>query len=165
MSQVTGMDESRHTYVWVMARLCVRHSTYEWVMSHTIMSLVSHMDESCIIYMSRVAHMCESWHICAWGMAPCHTWMSHVSHINQSWLIWISRVTHMYGSWHIYGWVMAQIKMRHGTYMNESWYKCDSTTSFLEAGFRPLYPSCVWFVPLIQTKRVFWISTRTHPRS
>ena len=32
--------------------------------------------------------------------------------------------------------------------------------SFLETGFRPLYPSFVWFVPLSRTKRVFWISTR-----
>ena len=31
--------------------------------------------------------------------------------------------------------------------------------SFLETGFRPLYPSFVWFAPLSRTKRVFWIST------
>ena len=32
-------------------------------------------------------------------------------------------------------------------------------------GVRPLYPSFVWCVPFIQTKRGFWISTRTRPRS
>ena len=32
--------------------------------------------------------------------------------------------------------------------------------SFLEIGFRPQYPSFVWFEPLSRTKRVFWISTR-----
>jgi len=38
------------------------------------------------------------------------------------------------------------------------------TRSFLEAGFRPLYPSFVWFVPLIRTKRGFWTRARTRPR-
>ena len=32
--------------------------------------------------------------------------------------------------------------------------------SFLETGFRPLYTSFGWFVPLSRTKRVIWISTR-----
>jgi len=39
------------------------------------------------------------------------------------------------------------------------------TKSFLEAGFRPLDPSFVWFVPLYRTKGVFWIRTRTRLRS
>ena len=41
------------------------------------------------------------------------------------------------------------------THINEPY----RTRSFLEAGFWPLYPSSVWFVPL------FWISTKTRPRS
>jgi len=35
--------------------------------------------------------------------------------------------------------------------------------SFLEAGFRPLCPLFVFFVPLSRTKPAFWISTRTAP--
>ena len=35
--------------------------------------------------------------------------------------------------------------------------------SFLEAGFRPLCPPFVYFVPLSRTKLAFWISTRTTP--
>jgi len=37
---------------------------------------------------------------------------------------------------------------------------CIRPRSFLETGFRPLYPSFVWFVPFSRTKRVFWISNR-----
>jgi len=33
--------------------------------------------------------------------------------------------------------------------------------SFLKAGFRPLCPPFVYFVPLSRTKPAFWISTRT----
>jgi len=46
--------------------------------------------------------------------------------------------------------------------MSLTWIR---TRSFLETGFWPLYPSCVWFVPLSRSKRVFLISTRTRPRS
>ena len=35
--------------------------------------------------------------------------------------------------------------------------------SFLEAGFRPLCPPFVYFVPLSRTKPAFWISTRIAP--
>jgi len=35
--------------------------------------------------------------------------------------------------------------------------------SFLEAGFRPLCPPFVYFVPLSRTNPAFWISTRTAP--
>jgi len=35
--------------------------------------------------------------------------------------------------------------------------------SCLEAGFRPLYPPFVYFVPSSRTKPEFWISTRTGP--
>ena len=35
--------------------------------------------------------------------------------------------------------------------------------SFLEAGFRPLCPPVVYFIPLSRTKPAFWISTRFAP--
>jgi len=36
-------------------------------------------------------------------------------------------------------------------------------TSFMEAGFRPLCPPFVYFVPSSRTKPAFWINTRTAP--
>ena len=71
MSHVTRMNESCHTY--------------EWVMSHVWMSHVTRMNESCHTY--------------EWVMS--HVWMSHVTHIQMSrrhkWVMW--DMTHSY-VWH-----------------------------------------------------------------
>ena len=64
--------------------------TYEWVMSHILMSHVTHMNESCCTYewimshiwMSHVAHMNESYH--TYERVMSHTWMSHVTHKDES---------------------------------------------------------------------------------
>ena len=68
------MDESCHTY--------------EWVMSHIWRSHVTHMNESCHIYDS----------------VTTHTWMSHVTHMNQSRHIYEFVMSHMWMSrrtkWH-----------------------------------------------------------------
>jgi len=75
------MNESCHTYGWVMSHI--------W------------MNESCLhIRMSRVTHMNESCHTYAWVVS--HIWMSHVTHMNE-WVmshIWMSHVTHMNESCH-----------------------------------------------------------------
>jgi len=78
MSHVTHMHESRHTYAWVTSHICMSHVThmhdmalrelnltYEWV--------VSHMNESCHIWMSRVTY----------------EWV--VSHINKAYHPWMTR--------------------------------------------------------------------------
>ena len=69
-----------------MSKVCHTHG---WVMSHTWMSHVTHMDES--------------------GMS--HTWMNHVSYK--------SVVSRMKESCHTYEWVMSHIWMSHVTYMND----------------------------------------------
>jgi len=64
--------------------------TYEWVISHIWMSHVTHMNESCHTYkwvmshiwMSHVTHMNESCHTYEWVMS--HIWMIHVTHMNES---------------------------------------------------------------------------------
>jgi len=64
--------------------------THAWVMSHTWMSHVTHMNESCHTHewamshtwMSHVKHMNESYHTHEWVMS--HTWMSHVTRMNAS---------------------------------------------------------------------------------
>ena len=112
-----------HSYVWRDSFIC---DMYKWVMSH--------MNESCHIWMSHVtyewvmSHMNESCHIWMshvtyeWVMShtneSCHMWMSHVicewvtSHTNESCHIWMSRATHMHESCHIW--------MSCATHMNES---------------------------------------------
>jgi len=78
MSHVTPMNESCHTYEWVMESC----HTYEWVMSHIWMSHGTHMNHSCHTWMSFVAHMNESCHRYEWAMS--HLSMSHVAHANSA---------------------------------------------------------------------------------
>ena len=85
------------SHIWMSHVTCINESchTYEWVMS-----LMSH------IWMSHVTHMNESWHTHEWFMS--HIWMSHGAHINESchtyeWVmshLWLSHVTHMNESCH-----------------------------------------------------------------
>ena len=69
MSHVPHMNESRHTY--------------KWVMSHIWMSHVTHMNESCPTY---------EW-------VTSHIWKSHVPHMNVTpygwWILWMSHITHI----------------------------------------------------------------------
>jgi len=95
MSHVVQASESRH-----MQDIWMRHVMYKWVMSH--------IDESCHIWMSLVTHWCvmshirishvtktnesrhthelvmsRTRHVNEWYHA-CHTWMSHITHMNES---------------------------------------------------------------------------------
>ena len=76
---------------------------YGWVMSHTWMSHVTHMNESCHTY----------------GWVTSHIWMSHVIHIDESW----------HTSW---VWVMAHI-LRCVPWLNMSCLinMCDMTHSYV----------------------------------
>ena len=110
MTHSCGMT---HSYVWhdlsihsqptpALSR-CMNESchTYEWVMSRIWMSRVTHMNESCHTrecvtshkWMSHVTHTNES----------CHTYESVMSHI------WMSHATHMNETCHTYEWVMSNI--------------------------------------------------------
>jgi len=94
MSHVTRMNESCHTFEWVM-------SIYECVMSH--------------VWMSHVTRMNESRHTYEWVTS--HIRMSHVAHIRISHVthISMSHVTHMNDSRHTNERVMSYMRMRHRT--------------------------------------------------
>jgi len=151
-------------------------------------------NESCqrLVWHVRMSYSRCAWHGFRFCVAPasvrsasCHTCMRHVtsalslswvmSHLQESCHTCIATVmSHeawvMTQVWHD-SWVMTTCRtcMRHATRacVMTIWLfiLCDRTRSFLGLGFRPLYPSLVWFVPLFRTKRVFWISTGTRPRS
>jgi len=124
--QITHMNESYHTYEWVMSHIWMRpvthmnasRHTYEWVMSHIWMGRVTHMNESCQTYecvMSRiwrshVTHMKES----------CHTYECVVSHI------WMSHVEHMKESCHTYECIMSRLKRRIESCHTQKWVTNDS---------------------------------------
>ena len=65
MSHVSHVNESCHTYDWVMSHIWMGHvthmnescHTYEWVMAHIWMSHVSHMNESCHTYEWVMSHI------------------------------------------------------------------------------------------------------------
>jgi len=105
---VTHMNESYHTYEWVIAHMNESWHTYEHshgrVMSHIWMSHGTRMNAS---------YMDESWHTHGWvilnnWMHMAHTWIRHVTHMNESWHTfecvmshaWLSHVTHMHESCH-----------------------------------------------------------------
>jgi len=142
MCHVTHMNESHHTWEWVMSQIWMSHAThmneschtYEWIMSHIWLSHVTHMNESCHTYewvtphiwLSHVTHMNESRHTYEWVMS--HIWLNHVTHENESghtyeWVtpyMRMSHVTHMNESRHTWEWVMSHIWMSHAIHENES---------------------------------------------
>jgi len=124
MSHVTyecGMSRINESCnIWISVHVNYLCHPYEYVMSHTWISHVTHANESWHTYEWVMAHIwvshvswvtshSESWHTCEWVMA--HMWMSHGTHVND---------THVNESWHTCKWVMAHIWMGHGTHMNES---------------------------------------------
>ena len=118
ITPVTCMNESCHTY--------------KWVMSHTWMSQVKHMNESCHTHRAppwltcrgSKVHFCLAAKVCH---ESCHTYervmshvsMSHVTTINESSHTWfasaspqrcaMSHVARMKESCHTYQWVMSQL--------------------------------------------------------
>jgi len=92
--------------------------TYEWVMSH--------------IWMSRVTHTNKAYRTYGWGTSQ--MWMKHVAHMDESrhayeWVmthIWRRHVTHMNDPCHTYEWVMSYIWMSHVTFgggMSHVWMR------------------------------------------
>jgi len=112
---------------WVRASFASCSNTLlKWVhMSHTRMSHITHVNESCHTYESVVSHVWmsdvnesfgthvnQSCHTYEWVTS--HIWMRHMSHV------WMSHVTHMNEAGHTYGWIMSHIWMNHVSHMNES---------------------------------------------
>jgi len=105
------MNESCHTYKWVMWHIWMSHvthtnescDTYEWVMSHIQMSHVTHMNESCHTY--------------KWGMTQVKSIEDEMhlfedvefTSMNESWHTdeWVVSHICMNESCHTYEWVMA----------------------------------------------------------
>jgi len=104
------MNESWHTYVWVMSRTRLSHVT-EWtshvthtneachtcsiVMSHICMSHITHMNESCRTYEGVMSHK----------------WLSYVTRIDESCRTYQSVISHMDESCCIYEWGMSHLRM------------------------------------------------------
>jgi len=103
MSHVTHMNESCHTYEWVMSHIWMSHvthinepcHTYQWVMSHIWMSHVTHKNEPCHTYewvmshisMSHATHMNEPFHTYEWVMSHIEWVMSHIWMIHATYLL------------------------------------------------------------------------------
>jgi len=154
------------TYVTWLIDLC------DMTHLHVSINHATRGDESCHTCNVTMCVRCrpgKSCHTCEWVMS--HMWRRSVTRVNESYRTHINEpchtcvwtMMHMCDMTHAHVWHDSLITMTH-THDLTHLSSC-RTRSFLEAGFGPLYPSFVWFVPLIRTKRVFWISTRTRPRS
>jgi len=86
--------------------------THEWVMLHTWMSHVTHMNESChtdewvmshrwMDHITHMTHYCKLTHYCR--LVVSHTWLSHATYMNES--------------CHTHEWVMSHIWMDHITHI------------------------------------------------
>jgi len=148
MRQVTLMNASCCTYECVMSDIWMRRChTCEWVISHTWISHVRHMNVSCHTHECVMSH---TWmrHV-AHANASCHTIESSKSHICTSRVthmvkschvmshIWISsingvHVTRMDKSWHTYEWFIPWICIRHITRTNESGHLQQETRRLLK---------------------------------
>jgi len=141
MSYVTHVNDSCHTYEWVLSRMRMSHvthirescHTYEWVLLQVprplhfcsrYKSWMSHpnMNESHCNTLQHTATRCNTLSLFllqvtsdTW-IKPCHTYECVMSYI------WMSHVTHMNESCHTYEWATPQIRIRHVTHMNESYY-------------------------------------------
>ena len=115
MSHVTHMNESCHTY--------------EWVMSHIWMSHVTHMTESCL------THTQVSARFIRWVM--CNTRMSHVPHVVTESCLTHIEATGWILAWFVGAcdWVMSHTHTHNGevwshvTLSDESCPTCDCVTS------------------------------------
>jgi len=107
------MIEACHTHEWVMAHTWMSQVTHmnesshtrEWVMSHTCMHLV------CICWYLWLIRMCNVTHSYDSFVESCHTYKWVMSHT------WMSHITHMNESCHTYEWVQSHIWMSHATNM------------------------------------------------
>jgi len=104
--------------LWVIDRCNISAPALSWVMSRVSKRRYSAKEPSNVkeptnrshpigsfSIMSHVTHMNESCHTCQWVIP--HIWMSHVTHVNES--------------CHTYEWVMWHIWTSHVTRMNESY--------------------------------------------
>ena len=142
----TYMNESWHTYWWVMAHILTSHCTHmNGVMSYTWVSYelwqrcwransTSRERVMAHTWMGHGTHMNESWHTYWWVME--NVWMSHVTHMNgvmfHTWAsheLWTR--LHMNESWHTHEWVMAHTWISHGAHMNEAWHTYDWVISHI----------------------------------
>jgi len=147
-SHVTHMNESCHTYEWVMSHIWMIHVTnmneschkYEWVVLHTDgVCTQQQLSRSCRTYewvmshiwMSHVTHVSESCFTYEWVMS--HKWMGHVTHMDESCHTHITSVHRSSNTWltadwvyewvvtrvdACYEWVISHIWMSHVTRMN-----------------------------------------------
>ena len=167
----TLMNESWHTYEWVMAHVWMSHGTrmneswqiYKCVIAHVWMSHNTHKILMVMshVSMSHVTRINESCHTYQWVMS--HVSMSHVTliqdlilherrlprqlharHVAWEWgmlRIWISDVTQC----HSCAWVVAPLWMSHVTLMNESCHTYGSVMSHVSMSHFTVNESChVW---------------------
>ena len=187
MSHVTRMNESCHTYEWVMAHVWMSHvtrmnescHTYEWVMSHVWLSHVT--GEQCDEQPRRTSLRGGSGFICVtWLIHMCdmtHSYVWHDSFICVTWLIHMWDMTHrdvchdscicvadsfICVTWRIHVRDLTHSNVRHDSFMCVIWliYICamQPWRTCLHVRFGVI---CVaWLIYLCDIFLILWIQTQ-----
>jgi len=143
MRHVTHMNESHHTYGWVMSHIWVSHvtrinascHTYEWVTSHIWMSHVTRMSESCHTYKCVISHvwMSDAMYIntshvtCGWVMShiwivDLFLWNSEIRYTHEQSTLFrnsLYLMIHMCTTTHCYIWIHRLIHMCNMTHFSQ----------------------------------------------
>jgi len=162
MSHVTHMNESCHTYEWVMSHIWMGHvthtneschtescHTYEWVMSHIGMSRVTHRNESCHTYKRVMSHIGMS-HVTQRNESA--SFLGVTSHERVPTYEYVEHI-YTYKSIRLYScetlsrrtreWVKSHIWMSHVTHTNESCHIYESCHTY-EWVMSHIWKSHIW---------------------
>ena len=124
-SWYANINESWHTYQWVMAHIPISHGTHINESLHTYVYMCVHVCtceyrallqlnrallqlKRALLQLNRALLISYLTGIARISQIMSHTWMVHVTHVNES--------------CHTYQWVMSHTSMSHVTHINESCY-------------------------------------------
>ena len=112
MRHVTQMNESCHTYEWVMSHIWASGMTSTSLMSMPQMTIRTAM---CHLWMSHVTHLRMS-HV----TRTSELYHLNIVHVNASDDVNVICVPHLNEACYAYEWVMSQVWMSHVTHLNAS---------------------------------------------
>jgi len=115
------LDESCHTFQWAMPCMLLSHVSH---MNVSCLKYVTHRDEACLTCECVLSHMCHThgWvmsmcecvmsHIClTYGWVMSNVWMCDVSHMSHTWMSHVSHVNTSYLAYERVIWLISKLSL------------------------------------------------------